>query len=339
MFIVPAAASVATLRGEARGRSVAWMSVIISLIFVVGLRDKVGGDWWPYQEHFYVVSRLPIVEVVAFGDPGYYILNWLFGRIGGDIYLVNLACGTFLIAGMSRFLSKQPYPWLGLSIAIPYLIIVVGMGYTRQSAALGFAMLGLVSFEERKIRYFVIFIIIGALFHKSAVILLPIAALVTTQNKIWTWIWMAILSSLTVYFLLFESFDNLWTNYISNKMESEGGLIRVLMNIVPAIGFLGLRKQLQLSSQQQKLWSFMSFAALISIVFIPFASTAVDRLALYLIPLQLLFFSRLPLLFSSVSSRGLSVLGTISLFASVQFVWLNFATHAYAWIPYKFGPS
>ena len=35
------------------------------------------------------------------------------------------------------FVRRQPMPWLGLLVAIPYLVIVVGMGYSRQAIALG----------------------------------------------------------------------------------------------------------------------------------------------------------------------------------------------------------
>ncbi len=60
---------------------------------------------------------------------------------------------------------------------MPYLINIVAMGYTRQSVALGFAMIGLAALGEQRVRRFVLWVLVGALFHKSAVLLLPIAAL------------------------------------------------------------------------------------------------------------------------------------------------------------------
>ena len=36
--------------------------------------------------------------------------------------------------------------------------------------------------------------------------------------------------------------------------------------------------------------------------------------------------------------RGRLVLGIVGYYAAVQFVWLNFATHAQYWVPYQFMP-
>ena len=42
-----------------------------------------------------------------------------------------------------RFCLAQADPWLSVLIAIPYMVIVVAMGYTRQAVALGILMVGL----------------------------------------------------------------------------------------------------------------------------------------------------------------------------------------------------
>ena len=63
-------------------------------------------------------------------------------------------------------------------------------------------------------------------------------------------------------------------------------------------------------------------------------STAVDRLSLYIIPLQMAVLARMP---RALDSPILRV--TIMLYsAAVLFVWLGFATHAQYWLPYRFYP-
>jgi hypothetical protein len=61
----------------------------------------------------------------------------------------------------------------------------------------------------------------------------------------------------------------------------------------------------------------------------------VDRLALYLIPLQLFVGSRLPdtRLFGINPSQWNQLLILFSLV--VLLVWLLFAGHSYAWLPYR----
>ena len=65
------------------------------------------------------------------------------------------------------------------------------------------------------------------------------------------------------------------------------------------------------------------------------SSTAVDRLALYLIPLQLFVGSRLPDTHTfGINPRKWNQLLILFLLA-VLLVWLFFAGHSYAWLPYR----
>jgi|GEM_PF-5594608 len=68
--------------------------------------------------------------------------------------------------------------------------------------------------------------------------------------------------------------------------------------------------------------------------FLP-SSTVVDRLALYILPLQLGILSRLP---GTVIGPALGW-GVVVVYSFlVQFVWLNYAAHANYWVPYQFYP-
>ena len=71
------------------------------------------------------------------------LLNWFAGQNELGIWFVNTICGGIFSYGLIAFARSQPRPWLALAVAVPYLIIVVAMGYTRQAAAIGFVMLGL----------------------------------------------------------------------------------------------------------------------------------------------------------------------------------------------------
>jgi hypothetical protein len=70
------------------------------------------------------------------------------------------------------------------------------------------------------------------------------------------------------------------------------------------------------------------------------ASTAVDRIALYMLPLQLVVFSYFPDVINRETVRDVTapVAGVVLYYGLVQFVWLNFAAHAFAWLPYRFYP-
>ncbi len=127
-----------------------------------------------------------------------------------------------VMAGVVRFSRAQPLPWLSLLVAIPYLIIVVSMGYTRQSAALGLLLIGLVSLGNGHMRWFVLWVMLAATFHKSAVLMLPVAALASTSNRFWSLLWIGLISLVGGYFFVFDAAEQLWANYVEANYESQG---------------------------------------------------------------------------------------------------------------------
>jgi hypothetical protein len=179
---------------------------------------------------------------------------------------------------------------------------------------------------------------VAALFHKSAVLLIPIAILAKTHGRIWTTIWIGAIGVLLYYFLLAESVDKLMLNYVEAEYQSQGAAIRVAMNALPAILFLMYRRHFNLEGAQLNLWTYLSLIALgfVALLYVSPSSTAVDRVALYLIPIQIFVLSRLPSAMLARYRAGQIVrIGVIGYSAVVLFVWLNFAAHAKYWLPYQ----
>lgn len=334
-LILPVSVILTNRRLSERSQFWVWFAVWLFFSLAIGLRFEVGGDWFSYLRHFDIRATTSFSDVLVGSDPGYFLINWIVAQSGGSIYWVNTACGMILMAGIVRFAKAQPLPWLTLLVAVPYLIIVVGMGYTRQSAALGLLLIGLVSLANAQIRWFVFWVMLGSALHKSAVLMLPVAALASTSNRFWSLLWVGLMSLVGGYLFVFDSADRLWTNYVEAEYQSQGGLIRVLMNSVPASLFFLLRRQLRLTESEDKLWFWMSLLALVCIPLVVLSSTATDRVALYLIPIQLFVFARLPFVMSDPRRRGLVVLGVVGYYTLVQAVWLNFASHSFAWLPYQ----
>jgi hypothetical protein len=278
-------------------------------------------------------------EVLAYGDPGYMLLNWFAGRNNLGIWFVNTVCGAIFSYGLIAFARSQPRPWLALVVAVPYLIIVVAMGYTRQAAAIGFAMLGFVQLSKGSFFRFALCIALAATFHKTATMLLPLAALSSTKSRLWILVWTA-----AIFWLLYSTFlekdiDKLIEGYVEAEYSSEGAAIRVAMNALPAIVFLLYRRSFALGPSEQKLWTYISLislGAVAALVLTP-SSTAVDRLALYSMPIQLFVWSRLP----DVIGRGapaVIVYGCVIYSSLVLVTWLLFAGHSPYWLPYQLYP-
>lgn len=165
--------------------------------------------------------------------------------------------------------------------------------------------------------------------------MIPVAALASGGNRLWIGFWVGLTTLIGGYLFLFDSADALWTNYVEADYQSSGGFIRVMMNSVPGVLFLLLRDRLALNPAESRLWWWMSVFSLICIPLVLMSSTATDRVALYFIPIQLFVFSRLHLISGDVFWRSMIVLSVVAYYALVQFVWLNFASHAYVWLPYQ----
>jgi hypothetical protein len=339
LFLLPALGALAA-RGSAvqaapTGERLAWAALLGVLVIAIGFRFEVGGDWHAYSAHLRSMRHFDMVSVMARSDPGYYFLNWIVHRAGGSILWVNTACAGLVVWGAAHFARHQPLPWLAMTVALPYLVIVVAMGYTRQGAALGLALAGLAALGQQRTRRFVILVLCGSLFHSSAVLLLPIAALAATRRRLWTTLWVGVVAASGAYLLVADSAGDLWQNYVAADYQSQGGLIRVAMNAVPSLLLLVYRNYLFYGDEEKRLWLWMSALSLLTLPLVLLSSTAVDRVALYFIPLQMFAFARLPLLASSARSYNLVVLAVVGYYALVLFVWLNYASHAFAWLPYR----
>lgn len=304
----------------------------------IGLRYKVGADWETYKFLFSYVKYASLARLLTIGDPGYQLLNWAVQRIGAEIWVVNLVCGAILAFGLFRFARAQPDPWLTLVVAIPYLVVVVAMGYSRQAVAIGILMAGLAALKHGgSILRFAIYVAAAALFHKTVVVVLPLVIFASQRSK-----FLNLLAGIAGSILLYDVFlspsvEGFVRNYIETEYSSQGAAIRVAMNLVPAIFMLLFRHRLQLGPMEMKTWIYFSLAAIampLALVLLP-STTVVDRLSLYLIPLQLAVLPRLAYLFRGRNlGRHLIILYS----ALVLFVWLNFAVHARYWLPYQIYP-
>ncbi|WP_235091252.1 EpsG family protein [Sphingomonas lutea] len=306
----------------------------LAIATMVGLRDEVGADWISYMQMLAGAGRSSFGRALEIGDPGYQLINWMAYQLGGGIYLVNIICATLFVWGLFRLAGTQPRPWLALLVAVPYLIIVVAMGYTRQAVALGILMAGLANFVRggSTIRI-LLYVAVAALFHRTAVIAFCLVALASERSR-----FINVLIAIAASYFLYDIFisgeiNGLVERYIEAKYSSQGAAIRIAMNMFAAVLFWLAGSRMEFSERERRLWQNYSLAAagLLFLLLVLPSSTAVDRMALYILPLQLVVLSRLPLAIGQFTGK-IAVAGYLLL---VQFVWLNFSQYARYWVPYQ----
>jgi hypothetical protein len=313
----------------------AFMTIVTA---VIGLRVEVGADWERYLHHFDQAASSSLAGILELKDPGYQFISWISARVGAGIWGVNTVCGLIVSAALVVFCRRLPRPWLSITAGIPYLVIVVAMGYSRQGVALAFVMVGLVALVHLRVWRFVGWVMLGAAFHKSAVVVLPLAALMVQRSRIVVLPTLFVLGAVAYFLFLDGRLGALYRNYVLEEYHSEGAFVRVLMNAVPGLFLLFYPFRIGSTGAEVRLWrwcALISVGLLGAVVLLP-ATTLIDRVALYLIPFQLVFFSWLPgLLGKTPEVRMLLTLAVIIFYAIVLYVWLNYASHAHAWLPYR----
>lgn len=336
MFLLLALPAVVSARpARARRDLPGWIAVGVVLLLFIGFRHEVGGDWGNYIGRFMMYQRHDLGSVLLQSDPGYAYLNWQLGQWGFGMYAVNMVCAVFFTVGLMVFARQQPYPWLALAVAFPYLIMVVGMGYTRQGVAIGFILLALTALQHRRFIPYLAFIALATLFHRTALVMIPLGFFLFGRG--WAFRAIAIVTAAYVLYdsLVAEEADKLWESYVEQGMVSQGAQIRVLMNLVPSLLLLGSWRTWRRWFPDYWFWFWIAASSVASIFLVGFASTAADRIALYFLPIQLVVLSRLPLIWRRRADPTLVRFGIVVGYALVLYVWLNYAVHANAWVPYR----
>jgi hypothetical protein len=320
-------AAVVDGRGEPHSLLLIIGAAIVALM--IGFRYRVGGDWGAYD----FMYKLAFYH--SFGE----LLTWVSQQMDGGLLFIDIVCGVIFSWGLYRLVRIQPEPWLAMLVAVPYMIIVVAMGYSRQGVALGILMAGLAKLMRGgSALSFVPYVAAAALFHKTAIVVLPLGIIGVYSQRVIPILFAVGFGYLIYSFLLQGSLGELIQSYVGARYSSQGAITRVLMTTSAAALFYIFRTRLNFNQVEERIWrnfSLASFAMMAALFIVP-SSTVIDRLALYLLPLQVAVIGRIPLV-TDEEFFGRAVV--IAFSGAVLFVWLMYADNSSYWIPYQFYPS
>ncbi len=340
MLLLPALFAITPIRLNQKLQPITWWIFGSVLIIIIGLRHEVGGDWIRYLDTAYGIQKGTDLDFsLLSGDSGYRLIHWFSVNYLNGIYATNFICAIFFILGLVRFSRSMPIPWIALLASIPFLVIVVSMGYTRQAAAAGFLMWGLVDLIREKKISFYIAIIIGSFLHFTLLIMLPVGLIYGKNKSIISKLFLVIFPIVLLlgYLLFFkEIVEHMLYYYVEiNFHHSSGAYIRTFMGFVSAIIFFIFRKKFKEKFYDENLWLIFSIVSILLFLLSFFYSTFADRIAIYFIPLQLVIYSRIPILIKSTYNRTVFILCFALIYTSTLFVWLNFGSFSGHWLPYQ----
>lgn len=317
-----------------------WLLTAVFYVVVIGFRYEVGADWYNYLANYEQIGRMTAPEIIRLGDPAFQILSLVSYKLDAGIVGVNLFSALAFISGLMVFCGHSPRPWLGLAVSVPYLVVVVGMGYTRQSLAIGLVLFGLKLIGKGQIGKFGLIVLAATAFHRSAVVAGLAGLVVTGWRRFLPAVTVLLASVIALIAFVTDSISVLYANYVETLYESQGAILRVAMCVVPAVIFVWKRRLFVLNHVEKQLLTWFSYGSLIMFLMVlVIPSTAfLDRFALYLLPVQIMVFSRLPDVFGRLGrpNEGF-VIAVLGYYAFVLFVWLNYADHAQYWLPYRWA--
>ena len=312
-----------------------WVGVIIYGTLFIGLREEVGGDWLNYKNSYDKLSVLPIeswLNVSRF-DPGYLFIVLLSALFNGGVMGVNLISGFIVMTSLVFYAKKQPLPWIVIVASIPFFIIGINMGTVRQGLALSIILVALTYIDKSTFRY-CLWVLVAMLFHKSAFLMIGLAFF-KIRNILVLSIMLFITLMITFILSRLESVEILLLAYVVEPdYQSDGALIRVLVSLLPFVGSLIFFKNMK--SNFDDYWAyFLIGLGAVGLMFLSTSlSTLVDRVAYYTIPLQLGLWSRIIAIQTEPLMKSYFTISFILGYLLMLYVWLVFANHSWAWIPY-----
>jgi hypothetical protein len=340
MFLIPSFGALVGLGQRQRGHrrdQVFLFLLFVVFAMVIGLRET-GGDFDNYKRTVDAIAQESFWTSIRQGDPAFTIVAIISNACGFQIYGVNFVCGVLFLYGLLRFVGTLPDPWLAIAAAVPYMVIVIAMGYIRQGVAIGFILLALLDLDRRSYGWLAFHLLMALLFHVAAVSVMPIFALSAFRRQPLMLGLMAVAGAAAYVFLLQDRWTSLYANYVTAQYDSSGALVRLMMNAVPATVFLAFRKRFPISDVARVFWMLVSVLALAMLptLAVSNSSTWIDRIGLFLSPIQLVVFGYLSSIFAvHVREQRVATLLALAFYGSVLFVWLNYAVNASSWLPYR----
>lgn len=274
------------------------LPILTFFLFIFSaFRFQVGCDWSNYLIQYSGYNPEAANSFNLFNEPLYKISLELLYFLDLTFPWINVITSAIFFAGIYSLAIRQPDPLATLIFMFPILILNMPMSGIRQGAAIGFMCFAFMAFIDKKLLKYILFVILATGFHTSAIIflaLLPFLGGQFTYSRIFIAILLAIPG---IFFLLVSSFAQVAIDrYITGGYEAFGASFRIYSLAIGAmIFFISFRSRWQMKFNDEYTLIFLGSLMMIScLALLLVSSTISDRIGYYLIPLQAIFFARIP---------------------------------------------
>jgi hypothetical protein len=304
----------------------------------IGFRFQVGGDWGTYLQNYRNLDlNESSISTFMVREPGWLILSYVSKYISpGEIYPLNLMCATIFLLGLERLSASTKRKYFALAISYPILIILVGMGYTRQSVAIGFCFISLNYLSsEKDLWKFFLFSILAFSFHNTSIFFTLVFFLFNRDNKFPASGLIFVASILLI--VLCTSFGDYYFSMINEYIyladyRASGAISRGVPILISSLGFLSLAKYIGGGLRLNRNISIISVLIFTYMLLIaPY--TALDRIYLYFSSIYIIFLGNLGISKYSYQNIVYEALVLLTFFVYI-IIWFKFGKNYSFWIPY-----
>lgn len=314
--------------------------VLTFLFLFSAFRYEVGCDWGSYYLQFlaggqhYTNQTGNVLEQEALW---WILLDYV--RVSELPFpTVNVVSSAAFFLGVHVLARRQPDKLGFLVLLFPILIINMPMSAIRQGAAIGFLCIALCSFIDRRPIWFVLWVLLGAGFHASALsflLLLPLTKGEYSQRNLMLSGFLIIPAAILLG--SGASYKIAVDRYVETGIDAAGAAFRVgLLALSGLYFFLVLRRPWAETYPRELGIVSLGAIGMLAIIFIVPVSTVIgDRLSYYLIPIQVMFLSRMPYLPLKKLIYTHSALPYVVL-TVVFLTWINLSWHfQVCYVPYQ----
>lgn len=339
MFIYAVFTCVAWLKLWKEEASSTWIyGIFVFLTIFIGYRFEIGVDWQTYEIMFLDLARTSLTDAMINGDAAYSLINWLVSWFGGQVWHVNLICAGIFCYGLMIFCKSLPRPGLALALAVPTLIIITAMGYTRQAVSVACIMVAYSRFHGSINWRWLAWLSVGVMFHRSTILVFPAFILAGSRHRSLSIAVGGIVGVAILFAVVTRDLGAVIALYFEGDIESSGALPRVLVGVVAGISLFLIRGRSNIFGEREKLVRNMAIMmiGLFPLYYLIPSTTVIDRTGILLVPFQSAVYAgfaasleRRPFVESAFTLLILIAYGALLL------LWLLFATFADYWIPYE----
>jgi len=177
----------------------------LAFTFLTSFRYAIGFDYFSYRNIYETIAKWSFGDILHdhWHEPLYFIVCKIFNLSGCSFSVFLLSVNLFLIFAAMQFIYRySKLPWISVYLYITFQFLAYNMNLIRQSIALAFFLFAYPYLRKQKPFPYVIWILLGGLFHNSLLIMLPFYFLWTRKIT-----WHSLIGQITFVLFIYFFFD------------------------------------------------------------------------------------------------------------------------------------